>query len=268
MKEATLLWHPIRVNAISFSTDGKSLASSDLDGNLSLWDVDGRRLRWAKRETKRVPAESGYCVAVSPDGRWVATSFAVYETGEGRMVHDFRSELADSHQGIPQPTEIRGVAFSANGQWLIDVTTRGEIARRRVGQWQATVRVSVNGRHPVSLSLSPDGERFVTGEDEGAVRLWRVDPLAEVAVIGKHDARIKSVAFSPDGREVVSASDDKTICLWDVGGRKLVTRVGTHTSPVLAVAFSPDGKQIVSGERDHSVRLYTRPRGLWGWRLD
>jgi WD40 repeat protein len=37
---------------------------------------------------------------------------------------------------------------------------------------------------------------------------------------------------------------------------------------VLSIAFSPDGKQIVSGERDHSVRLYTRRRALWGWRLD
>ena len=268
VKEAALLWHPIRVNAVSFSADGKSLASSDIDGNLALWDVDGRRLRWAKREMKRVPAESSYCVTISPDGRWVATSFAVYESDEGHVVHNFRAELADSQQGIPQTTEIRGLAFSADGRWLIDITGRGEIARRRVGQWQVTDRVSANERRLVSLSLSPDGKMLVTGEDEGVAQLWRASPLEQIAVIGAHDARIKSVAFSPDGRTVASAGDDQMICLWNVAGRKLITRIGTHTSPVLSIAFSPDGKQLISGEHDHSVRLYTRRRALWGWPLD
>jgi WD40 repeat protein len=110
----------------------------------------------------------------------------------------------------------------------------------------------------------------VTGEDQGTVRLWGARRLRQVAELERHKARVKSVAFSPDGKEVVSACDDKTTCLWDADRRKLITRIGTHTSPVLSVAFSSDGKQIVSGERerDHSVRLYTRRRVLWGWRLD
>jgi WD40 repeat protein len=66
---------------------------------------------------------------------------------------------------------------------------------------------------------------------------------------------------------VVSAGDDKTIDLWDVENRRMITRIGTHTSPVYAVAFSPDGTQLISAEHDRSVRLYTRHRSLWGFRL-
>jgi WD40 repeat protein len=108
----------------------------------------------------------------------------------------------------------------------------------------------------------------VTGEDQGAVRLWRMEPLQNIAILGRHSDTVKSVVFSPDGREVASASDDQTIALWDVKRRSFIRYIGTHTAPVLSVAFSPDGKQLVSGEHDKSVRIYTRNHTLWGHKLD
>ncbi|MCI0391642.1 MAG: serine/threonine protein kinase [Acidobacteria bacterium] len=268
LKETVLLWHPIRITALTFSNNGQWLASNDLDGNLALWDVNARQLRWSLTEVKRIQSEASYCVAVSPDGRWLATSYGVYETGGGRLIYDFRAEDPPPDPAVPKPTEIRSLDFSSDGRWLVSVTARGDIAVRRLGDWRVIESQKLNGRHLVSVSLAPDGSRLVTGEDEGSVRLWQTQPLRETAVIGHHEARIKSVAFSPDGSQVVSAGDDKTIALWDAGGRKLITRIGLHSAPVYAVAFSPDGKQLISGGHDHLTRLYTRHRVLWGFQLD
>ena len=252
-------------------SDGKWLVSNDLDGNLAMWEVEMGKLRWTRTETRRVPGEASYGLAISPDGRWVATSYGVYDGDTGQLSYDFRAELPplfSNSQRVPQPTEIRGLAFTTDGQTLVTISTRTGVSIRQVGKWQPLETRKPKDKQLVSLSLSPDNKQFVTGEDSGVVQLWEMNPIRPSALIGKHDARIKSVAFSPDGTEVVSASDDKTIALWDVRRRSLVARVGTHTAPVLAVAFSPDGRQLVAGGHDRSVRLYTRHQSLWGWRRE
>ena len=263
-KETTLVGHTTRVSGLAFAPGGDWLASVDRDASIIIWDLAQRRLR----QRLNFPKEwrDSHCLAVSPDGRWVAVSHGVYESATGRQVVGFHHYgAADWRIGASQ---IYGISFSVDGRWMALTDAQGKLVLGDTATWQVAEKVDIAPAQLISVSFSPDGQWLATGEDQGIVRLWSARPLRQVAELGRHTARVKSVAFSPDGREVVSASDDKTICLWDVGSRKLVTRIGTHTSPVLAIAFSPDGKQIVSGERDHSVRLYTRRRGLWGWRLN
>jgi WD40 repeat protein len=255
-KEMTLAGHDTRVTGVAFAPGGDWLASIDRKGNGVIWDLAQRRPRLGFNSAREVDP---HCLAVSPDGRWVALPQGVYESATGHLAVEFR--------GV-NPSGTYGLTFSVDGRWLALTDWYGNLLLWDTATWQVADRADIAPTQLISVSFSPDGEWLVTGEDQGTVRLWSARPLRQVAELGRHKARVKSVAFSPDGKEVVSAGDDKTICLWDAGRRKLITRIGTHTSPVLSVAFSPDGKQIVSGERDHSVRLYTRRRALWGWRLD
>jgi WD40 repeat protein len=263
-KETTLVGHTTRVTGLAFAPGGDWLASVDRDGKVVVWDLAQRQpLLKFKNLQQRTDT---HCLAVSPDGRWVVASHGVYENATGHQVvgfHDYNAggwRISAGH--------IYSVSFSVDGRWMAFAEAQGRLFLWDTTSWQVADRAAIAPAQLISVSFSPDGQWLATGEDQGIVRLWSARPLRQVAELGRHTARVKSVAFSPDGQQVVSASDDKTICLCDVGGRKLITRIGTHTSPVLAVAFSPDGKQIVSGERDHSVRLYTRRRALWGWRLD
>ncbi|HXG91879.1 MAG TPA: serine/threonine-protein kinase [Blastocatellia bacterium] len=259
-REMLLAGHTTRVTGLAFARDDKTLASVDIEGIVIIWDLDQQR----ERLQFAYPGEmtSCYCIALSPDGSLVATSHGVYETATGKQAAGFTGGRGFN------PSSIYGLAFSADGTRLAVAHAQGLEFIWDTATWEMIEQADFSPRQFISVSLAPDFKQMVTGEDGGAIQLWTTHPLRPTYVIGQHAARVKSVAFSPDGEQVVSAGDDKMIALWDVGSRRLITRIGLHTAPVYAVAFSPDGSKLISGGHDGSVRLYTRHRTLWGFRLD
>ena len=255
-KRHVLSGHQTRVTALSFAAAADRLASGDQDGNVILWDLATQRPERIIRHATR----SSYAVALSPDGRTVATSGGIYDTSDGRRRTSFEHGW--------QFAQIYGAVFSRDGRRLAAVTEGGWVVLFDGATGRLIDSAHIPNTHLITTSMSEDGTLLAIGEDEGTVRLWSVSPLREIAVLGGHAARVKSVAFAPDGATVASAGDDKTIRLWDVKRRRPRGVIGTHTSPIYSIAFSPDGRQLVSGEHDRSVRVYTRRRELWGRPLD
>ncbi len=278
-KEATLIEHDTRVTALTFSPDGKQLASADQDGVTILWDIESRQPRWRfdgmyfdDFYQKRVRWPS-YCLAFSPDGRFIASSSGVLDSASGRLMIETDDVVAlAKRQGLTSPESpaaVYGAAFSPSGERVaFAVTDARFIYVLDTETWQLVESLTLKSALPNSLSFSPDGRYLAAGEIGGEVLLLEANPLREIAVLGRHSARVKSIDFSPDGERIVSSSDDQTIAMWDVKGRSMITRIGTHTAPVISVAFAPDGMRLASGEQDKSVRIYTRHRTLWGYRLD
>lgn len=256
-KRHVLSGHETRVTAVSFATAADRLASGDQDGNVIIWDLAARR----PERIIRHPTHSSYAVALSPDGGIVATTGGIYDTSDGRL----RTSFIERGWRF---SNIYGANFSRDGRRLAAVTEGGWVLLFDAETGRLTDSRRVPNTHLITTSMSADGTLLAIGEDEGTVRLWSVSPLREIAVLGRHAARVKSVAFAPDGATLASAGDDKMIRLWDVKRRRPRGVVGTHTSPIYSIAFSPDGRQLASGEHDRSVRVYTRRKELWGWRLD
>ena len=255
-KEAVLNGHQTRATAVSFSPDGRWLASADQAGKIIRWDISQRRPVLTVSPDEFF---SSYCLVISPDGRSAATTWGVLDLETGHSLMRARETLWN---------QVYSAVFSVDGKRLIGVTDQGVLLVVDTEKWQVIERQKWSETPLITVSISPDGQHFATGDDGKVIRLGTLLPLRQVAVIGQHQARIKAVAFSPDGKQLASAGDDKMIALWDVGRHKLITTIGTHTSPIYAIAFSPDGRLLISAEHDRSVRLYTRHRELWGFRLN
>jgi WD40 repeat protein len=114
-----------------------------------------------------------------------------------------------------------------------------------------------------SAALSPQGRRFVTGGDDGTLRLWDTQTGQEVGkdMVG-HTEWVDDAVFSPDGHRIASVSDDQTVRIWNADtGEPIGQPLIGHEDEIWAVAFSPDGLMIASGSVDNTVRLWNASTG-------
>ena len=58
--------------------------------------------------------------------------------------------------------------------------------------WRVVEHAPIQTAGMVSLSFSPDSKSLVTADDGGAVRLWEINPIREVATLGRHNGRVNS----------------------------------------------------------------------------
>ncbi|KIK24627.1 hypothetical protein PISMIDRAFT_678019 [Pisolithus microcarpus 441] len=116
----------------------------------------------------------------------------------------------------------------------------------------------------LSVAISPDGGKVVSGSDDSTVRVW--DAMGGVQFgepLQGHTSPVNSVAFSHDGKRIVSGSDDSTVRIWDTEkGIQVGSTLEEHTSSINSVAFSPDGKRVVSGSSDTTIVIWDAKKGV------
>lgn len=278
--------HTSSVLSVTFSSDGKRIASGSMDKILRVWDSQTGK---AVIQTT-IQAECVYSAHFSSDGKKIVThghrTISVWhaDTGEiaagpflqnsegwdpafspdGNQISfgskDHMIHTIDASNGKPLYKPFRGhtaavysVAFSPDGKRIVSGS-----ADKTIRVWNTLTRVEPFCEHTgavYSVAFSPNGQRLVSGSQDKTVIVW--DAGNGAVVLGPLDGHtdwVHSVAFSPDGLHIVSGSDDATIRVWDAkDGSLVVPPLTWHTECVISVAFSPDGERIVSGSDDKTI---------------
>jgi WD40 repeat protein len=66
----------------------------------------------------------------------------------------------------------------------------------------------------LSVAISPDGRRAISGGADGTVRLWDLVAGTELRKLEGHRDQVWSVAFSRDGRLALSSGQDGSVRIW------------------------------------------------------
>jgi WD40 repeat protein len=227
------------ITTVAFSRDSRYAAVLAAGDHLILWDVVARR----EAATQDFASSSEGKIEFSPDGKTVCVTSA----GSARWF-----EMPSLRLLKEEPADR--LAFAQNGGFAM-LARRGQIIRR---DYPSGVETSLGSSAIVdknSAALSPDGETFVIGGEEGKVALWRTHRPGSQTMLEGHKARIMGVVFSPDGKWIASASWDGTIGLWQPNGRNIRFLRG-HNGAVWDVAFSRDGRTLASCACDGTIKLW------------
>jgi serine/threonine protein kinase len=291
--KASVLTATNRVSEVSFSDDGRTLASIDEKSKVSLWRADGEKLSGG-------PEGGGKCVAISPDGRLVASDSAnnsILLSQASNLQKGFY--FLTGHSGM-----VFSVGFSLDGQMLFSASYDKTIKLWHVSDdWRAsnyklikTVNTPEEGYAIVAVSpdlrlvgfynqdgsfklwslekdslirmldgdvpsvncgaFSRDGQMLALGSSDGKVELWRVSDGRLMKSLGQFDADVMSVAISADGRVLAAGFKDGAIRLWRVSNGQSLTPLTGHTQSVNSLSFSGDGRTLASGSDDMTVRIW------------
>jgi serine/threonine protein kinase len=282
--------HTDCVTALSWSPDGKSLASTSLDKTVHLWSpIDGSTTLIYKKHSSYI-----YALAWSPDGQRLASSsfgdVHVWEAASGETslrykghslwvysltwspdgwllascgadseVHLWNSHNGDTlfrYQGFQRV--LRSLTWS-NGLNTTLLATACEDCQ--LYSWDTIsddVPLLFKG-HSLELThvaWSPD-DRFLlsTGRDK-TVKIWDVTTTSTVLTYRGHTREVYTAAWSPDGSRIASAGADKTVHVWNASTGDLLLTYKEHTKEVHSLAWSPDGSRIASAGTDKLVRVW------------
>jgi WD40 repeat protein len=284
-QKAVLRGHEGRVNSVSYSPDGRYLASASDDGTTRLWNTQSGACLLHLRGHERAAGSQVF----SPDGRQLVTgsweAVRVWDLATGAEVMQFQ---VPDHGVISLDYSLDSRHIAAS---LIDIATVTLLSRFSVNRgfgngtvrvWEAASGIEVLALRRTdglvhSLRFSPDGKLIVGGSGDWNVWVWDAQTGVEQHCLQGHQSEVLDAAFSPNGQFIVSGSSgqfanervcysaagggDSSIRVWDAHSGAQLTCIKGHNNRVYCVAVSPDSRWIASGSRDRTVRIWDMGTG-------
>lgn len=266
----TLTGHTDRVTSVTYSADGRWLATASWDGTLRLWDTaSGKEIRHIDVPPPRdyKPAHIAR-VMFSLDGKLLVAAqqampnepgVIVWDRDSGKKIHEFEAGTC----GLALSPDGKTIACGGFGVLRVHDLATGKMLHELRGQQTAIE----------SLAFSPDGTTlYSTGplprppSSDGRERLGLVRPVMRVwdltsgkerrsVLNGLHMSPLfQNNVLSPDGRNY--AIGDREISLREVATNGERVRFIGHINDGEAVAFSLDGRTLATGNMDGTARVW------------
>ena len=288
------------IKTLVFSQDGQTLATGQGDDNgaITLWDVkSGKKLQPLPGHTVRAlrvslldpsysSSFSSYRVAVSPDGKIIATNYDMIklwdaQTGSCLRCLESKSDWRFAHK----------ITFSPRGKFLVSTYWRDIVL------WKVSTGEEIQSMRPdpdyvygsyderwSSRTLNQYGDLLAISEKSTDfhnvnLQIMQIPTGKIVCTLVTEDEFPQQIIFSPDKRFVATRHNIAEFAIWEIATGNLIRtiitdNVGDDTHLPDPVVFSANGEilaisgtanitlwQVSSGEKIHTINRYYRGLG-------
>jgi WD40 repeat protein len=237
--------HQKGVRSVSFSPNGKYIATASWYGKARLWNLSGNQI------ARFIGHQDGVnSISFSPNGEYIATAS---RDRTARLWDLSGNQIAQlkGHQDI-----VWSVSFSPNGEYI---ATASSDCTAKLWNLSGNQLAEFHGHQNWvwDVSFSPDGECIATASSDCTIRLWDLFGN-QIDEFLSHQAGFTSISFSPNGQYIAATLSNNSVLLWDLFGNQIAefTEDDDDFFGYGTASFSPDSKYIATTSKNGSAKVW------------
>ncbi len=253
--------HLASVNALTWSPDGKQIASASDDTFVQVFDAtSGQRKVIYTGHSKEVTA-----VSWSPNGKFIASgsedgTVQVWEAANGRKIFTYTGHT----------DRVNGVSWSSNSQQIVSGSEDKTVQVWNAVSGALSFNFQGHTGGVLCVGWQPNNSSVASGSWDGTLRDWATvqhgnhfNAGEQIFNFGGHGKNeVYALSWSPNGNFIASAGADQTVQISNgVNGTAVPPpftghRSTQHINPVRSVSWSPNGSFIVSGDTYGTIYVW------------
>lgn len=250
----TLTGHTEPINCLSYSPDGKFLASGSAAESILSDSGKFEIIIWNVSDGKLLTHLTGHQSPIQ--------SISFNKSGKQLVSADTKGEIRIwSLDSMKQMKFIDGlewistVCFTPDSKFILgeySYDKKVNIWDTETGELVATLPVNLQIG---SMDISPDGSKIALSCYH-KIQIWSLISKKELISIDDNSVNGFGIKYSNDGKKLAVGLGSGEIKLFDPETLKLLTTLQGHFKPVLSVSFSKDNKYLVSGSSDQMIKVW------------
>jgi WD40 repeat protein len=251
------------VVSLSFSPDGKYLASGADDGYVKVWNFPSLEMYYSYRPH----SESVKSLVFTGDGKKILTGSG----DETANIQDIQEQKRNINFG-KTPYTGGGIQIGSSDISIYDakftsdeknvLTSGGNVLGNRYGvrvynsAGELVKTLDIHHTLVLNMAIHPDGKSFVSSSassaGDGSVKLNDINTGSLIKEYASNLGDVNALALSKEGKYIAAGADRKVI-VWDTKSGAKIAELSGHHARITDIAFTPDGKFIVSASDDKKI---------------